>query len=268
MKIIFQPRTYNIYENYHETGKGFEFCLLDKDFVGLHPYLKCKDFFNDYFAALAMKKPFDAYGLRYTEEDMVVFEKELSGPTIALGLRYRDEKKQFHEFSASQAKKMQTFLNRIEKLIGFSYTKIHVDEENNLLVLFSSDWTACSLFVSLFFLFLRSSMLYESGAPLSFIKKYPTLIATPDASHITGSMEYIEQFFKGNVVNYKLYSEFGTPKDAHGWGVLGTVGFFRNKTPKNESIKQVLENTREDTRKLREKLNAERSATVGAQQPV
>lgn len=187
-------------------AQGLEYTLVehvgDGQFKGMHPPVRCKDYYQDIFWSQRSRKPFHIYCFDWTPN--TVLDKQIADGTLLMALRYEDgtgmkELKQFKDG-------LQNFLNAWEAVLGYKASTVEVSDDGlSLLIAFGPQWIEKPVSVSLFTLLLRVGIGY-GGQPImefmSHVAKNGNVWGKNDGSYIQGSLPKLESILAEKSISW------------------------------------------------------------------
>jgi len=219
MKIINNQNRSVLHEG-RNYGLGFAFLrkIDDETFETIQPISPCKDYLNDVVYSEATGKPFSAWGLNTSKQDIfddgrayMAISVCKMGKSLSAYLGYDDEL----ELMAKNGDNMAEFIHKIESKLGISKTKFTRVSDNLKLLDMDTQWVAATYLISLYALMLRVALHYNGGGVMTHMKE----IESPDRMMLNGIKEKLLILFerKGNLPKQKMEHL----SNVHDHGIVG-----------------------------------------------
>ncbi|HJS83040.1 MAG TPA: hypothetical protein VJ742_09435, partial [Nitrososphaera sp.] len=183
-------------------SKGFEFAFMSPVAGGYEQactFVYCKDFLHDAVWAMVNKAPWQIYGFKYDPNK----DKHLDLKNCTLAFRNTQYKNKPDEFHA-QMKACQSFLNGMEKRIGFKKSKFYQVENPDgpcWLIVGDKKWQHAAPLLGLFTIFIRLGFAHDlkETADQTLEKAYAGEIKIGDSSNYAGNNDcgYLQSAKKG-----------------------------------------------------------------------
>jgi len=152
---------YNLIEAF---SKGLKYALLDSEGNIRNKPVRCKDYFQDvYWSELLNKGEIKQYGFEWNGNNTNPISKQEFVNVLLISDEYQNIKgKHFN---------IQSFLNDVELILNIpnSIVQPSHNDENDLILTYSNEWSKRPYLISLLYLFIRVGLQYENQGVLNFL---------------------------------------------------------------------------------------------------
>lgn len=170
MKYFLERSPNDNFVEIYSNSNVMEYSLLSNN-KPLHPFFRCKDFYNDFIYSLHTKIYFTIHRVN-TEKYVKDKDFLLKRKNLKLALRYRDNtKKIVNNFKSISI--LEKIINRFLKKYSLPVIKLYDEKEEGIILKFSTDYLKYAPFFSLMTTFVRdvlkASLRYDENVIQSWI---------------------------------------------------------------------------------------------------